>query len=61
LGGFEVALPNCLSQPVPEMYKNRNIEDRKMGCRFIFLSSIFLSAFAVRLRLCRAALTGVPD
>jgi hypothetical protein len=34
--------------------KDRKIEDRKMRCHFIFLSSIFLSAFVVRLRLRRA-------
>jgi hypothetical protein len=28
--------------------------DRKMGCHFIFLFSIFLSAFVARLRLCGA-------
>jgi hypothetical protein len=43
------------------MYKGRMIEDRNMGWRFIFLSSILLSAFVARLRLYRAALTGVPD
>ena len=36
------------------IHKDRKIEDRKMRWHAIFLSSIFLSAFVFRLRLCRA-------